>query len=732
MNQKSLLFALIALTGVIVSDRATAQTFQILHQFTAVVGTNRTNTDGAFPYSLLTASGNILYGTTQVGGSGGGGTVFAINLDGSGFTNLHTFSGSDPKSTALTNNEGSTPSGALALVGKTLYGTTEGGGSLINSGGKGKVGGGTIFGINTDGSGFTILHAFTGMDGASPQAGLIVSGSALYGTTAGGGANSGGTIYVINTDGSGFAVLHAFTGMDGASPQAGLIVSGSTLYGTTSGGGSNGRGTLFAINTDGTGFTNLYSFTGGLDGSIPAGVTLSGNVLYGVAMGGGYASNSNNNEGGTLYSINSDGTGFTNLFEFYGASYEGAGPIYGVLLSGGTLYGTTEYGGFKNNHLSTSNSGSVFAIATNAQPADFSTNSPNPLDATNLYTFSPLPVNGIQTDNLDGAEPIGLISVGNTLYGMTIYGGSGGTGIIYSLSKYPPVTNTISVIASPSAGGIVSGGGAFVAGGIETVTATNRAYYSFADWSVNGTNVSTNASYSFNLTGDITLVANFNQSQYTIGVGALPQAGGTVSGGGTFGGGSTNLVTAVANSGYSFKSWTTNGTSVSTLPNYTFTLKGNEMLEANFTQITNTISLMVSPVAGGSVSGGGTFPQGSLLNVTAMPKAGYSFTDWTVNGINVSSSPSYLFTLTGNEVLVANFTQTKFSIEVSSSASTEGSVSGGGVFVAGGSHTVKATPKHGFKFVGWSGTATSSSASYTLVLTGNEVLVANFQPVSTR
>ena len=73
MNQKSLLFALIALTGVIVSDRATAQTFQILHQFTAVVGTNRTNTDGAFPYSLLTASGNILYGTTQVGGSGGGG-----------------------------------------------------------------------------------------------------------------------------------------------------------------------------------------------------------------------------------------------------------------------------------------------------------------------------------------------------------------------------------------------------------------------------------------------------------------------------------------------------------------------------------------------------------------------------------------------------------------------------------------------------------------------------------
>jgi hypothetical protein len=248
---------------------------------------------------------------------------------------------------------------------------------------------------------------------------------------------------------------------------------------------------------------------------------------------------------------------------------------------------------------------------------------------------------------------------------------------------------------------------------------------------VNGTNVSTNASYSFTLTGDIALVANFDQAQYTIGVSALPEAGGTVDGGGTFGGGSTNTVSALANSGYLFKSWTTNGVSVSTLTNYSFTLKADETLVANFTQITNTISVIASPVAGGTVTGSGKIAQGGLCMVTASPKTGYSFSGWTVKGINVSNSQLYSFTTTGNEALVANFTQIKYTIAVSSSSSTEGTVSGGGVFVPGGSHTVKATAKHGFKFVNWTvnGTPVSTSASYTFVLNANETLIANFQPL---
>ena len=71
-----------------------------------------------------------------------------------------------------------------------------------------------------------------------------------------------------------------------------MILSGNTLYGTATDGGSSGNGTVFAVNTDGTGFTNLHSFTAldlyytNSDGANPyAGLILSGNTLYGTAHG---------------------------------------------------------------------------------------------------------------------------------------------------------------------------------------------------------------------------------------------------------------------------------------------------------------------------------------------------------------------------------------------------------------------------------------------------------------
>src|SRR5258707_3059860 len=91
-----LLLALIAGFNLIPADRVTAQTFTTLHSFTAT-STNSsgvyTNSDGAYPFAglITNSSGNILYGTTAYGGSSGNGTVFAVNTDGTGFTNLHNF-----------------------------------------------------------------------------------------------------------------------------------------------------------------------------------------------------------------------------------------------------------------------------------------------------------------------------------------------------------------------------------------------------------------------------------------------------------------------------------------------------------------------------------------------------------------------------------------------------------------------------------------------------------------
>ena len=96
----------------------------------------------------------------------------------------------------------------------------------------------------------------TNSDGANPFAGLILSGNTLYGTAEGGGSSGNGTVFAVNTDGTGFTNLHSFTAprcchryrnSDGANPHAGLILSGNTLYGTAYDGGSSGNGTVFSL-----------------------------------------------------------------------------------------------------------------------------------------------------------------------------------------------------------------------------------------------------------------------------------------------------------------------------------------------------------------------------------------------------------------------------------------------------------------------------------------------------
>jgi uncharacterized repeat protein (TIGR02543 family) len=146
------------------------------------------------------------------------------------------------------------------------------------------------------------------------------------------------------------------------------------------------------------------------------------------------------------------------------------------------------------------------------------------------------------------------------------------------------------------------------------------------------------------------------------------------------------------------------------------------------------VTLSSSPVAGGVTTGAGTFAQGSLVTVMAMPNTGFTFTNWTDGITVVSTSPSYQFTMAGNKALVANFAPVvagKFAVVLSSLPVAGGATTGSGSYDAGSSVTVTATPNTGYTFVNWTdnGNVASTSASYQFALNGNRTLVANFRVI---
>ena len=293
--------------------------------------------------SGVISGGNKFFGTTYGGPVSGVGTVFSINTNGTGLTVLHSFTTST--------NDGMNPYASLILLGNTLYGTTFQGG-IWNCG--------TVFSLNTNGTGFTILHSFGYDSGPYPTAPLVSSGNILYGTTYQGGSSDSGIVFSINTNGTGFTVLHRFTGGDGANPYAGLVLSSGKLYGTTVKGGGFGAGTVFSLNIDGTGFTILHSFHSGLsyDAQWPySKLILNGNTLYGTTYRGGAS------DYGTVFCLNTDGTGFRVLRGF-GSGYidQGKNPYSGVLLINDTLYGAT-FGTINGAaYPSASGSGEVFGL----------------------------------------------------------------------------------------------------------------------------------------------------------------------------------------------------------------------------------------------------------------------------------------------------------------------------------------------------------------------------------
>jgi formylglycine-generating enzyme required for sulfatase activity len=315
----------------------------------------------------------------------------ASRVESQTFTTLLSFTGTGGTAS------GGFPIGSLTLSGTTLYGATHGYSGIVP-----EVDAGRLFSIGTDGTNYKNLVSFTGTGGtatgAYPKGTLTVSGTTLYGTTQ-------AVVFSVGTDGTSYQKLASFS--NGEEPGTSLVLSGSTLYAMTLVGGTNHDGSIFSVSKAGTNFQTLISFTGSggaKNGNLPrGGLTLSGTTFYGMTSAGGGSQ-------GNIFSVGTNGSNYSNLVSFTGSdgTANGLSPYGDLTLSGTTLYGTTYQGGVNSR-------GNVFSVGINGT------------DYHNLLSFTGT------SGAVIGQHPLGSLTLsGSTLYGTT-WGGSNGTGNIFSV-----------------------------------------------------------------------------------------------------------------------------------------------------------------------------------------------------------------------------------------------------------------------------------------------------------
>lgn len=301
------------------------------------------------------------------------------------YTSLHDF--------GSVANDGAKPNLVIPLiVGNTIFGVTTNGGSSDD---------GVLFKVQIDGSGYTILKNFNGTsDGGTPDGGLVIIDSVLFGTTINGGSGYG-VLYSIDTTGNNFHVLHNFswssdpcftyegltvfgtklfgvgynnqtspggiyyydlsdnsfhtikffTGTDGGKPISKLLLINNTLFGMTSDGGSHIYGVVFKIDSAGSNYSVIYNFTGTDANHADNNLIFVNNRLYGLSYNGGISNL------GSIFRLDTNGSNFELLHSF-GISGDIIYPYMGLTYYQGKLFGTASAGGSNNN-------GGIFSIDTN-------------------------------------------------------------------------------------------------------------------------------------------------------------------------------------------------------------------------------------------------------------------------------------------------------------------------------------------------------------------------------
>ena len=467
--------------------------------------------DGAAPYAGLFLDGvGNLFGTTVWGGAHGYGTVFELACTNynSSTQSCATYSSTD---TVLYSFAGSAGDGAMPQAGLIMDGT----GNLFGTTAEGGASGyGTTFELACASyssptgscakysSTAQVLNSFTftGGDGASPQAGLVIDRAGnLFGTTAAGGAdlacakgnlnNSSvcGTVFELactsynasaqscNKYGTADTVLYSF---GGGSPLSGLILDGAgNLFGTTSY-SIGGSGDVFELTCTGynasahscttysSTLTDLHGLGGLSDGGASSASLIldgAGNLFGTTISGGDQGCNGGDGCGAiiklacTSYSASTQSctkysTSDTVLYSFTASGNDGAFPYASLILDGaGNLFGTASYAGASGYGTVFEESGAAMAISgTTVQTITF----PNP--GTQTVGGNPVILEATSNSGLSVTYASNTASVCTVSGGTATIVAAGTCSITTSQSgnstyaAATPVTDTFTVSAAPA------------------------------------------------------------------------------------------------------------------------------------------------------------------------------------------------------------------------------------------------------------------------------------------
>lgn len=293
-------------------------------------------------------------------------------------------------------------------------------------------------------------------------------------------------------------------------------------------------------------------------------------------------------------------------------------------------------------------------------------------------------------------------------------------------------------------GGGTTGAGNYPFGSQVTVNALPNAFFTFEGWAdEDGSIVSNESSYTFAISGNRHLTAQFGGETYDITVN--PSANGSATGSGTYFRSDIVQAEAVASEGWYFLRWMDGDTQVSVLNPYLFSATSDRTLVAEFAEIwwsvkaeTSLITADVLPSFTGIVLGQGFHVQDSTVTLTASPNQGITFLKWQENGQDILDEnnqlvgPEYTFDASENRHLTAIFTGDVFTVQVAANPDDAGEVaiSDEGEFFAGDLAILSATSHEGYVFAKWmdavSGNQLSVNPEHRFTVTGDRDLVAHY------